>query len=288
MIKTILASLTGFSSDRTVLDAAIALARIDAGHVTFLHTRIDAVEGAALVGAINPQLHTNLPQMLQRIAQEENERSQHCKEAFSDACNRFSVTISDDPAKAEGISASLTEMTTLLNETLREARFHDLVVLARTPELSSERIQTLVAQVGRPLVIAPSKPVQVIGETVLVAWKDGPEAARALGAALPLLLRAKRVVILSVSENPAGDDTDLLSAEGVAKALKWHGIAAEVQMSYAPSVSASEKILEVAYGLDADLLVMGAYGHSRMREFVFGGVTRDILADCAIPVFMFR
>jgi nucleotide-binding universal stress UspA family protein len=288
MIKTILASLTGFSSDRTVLDTAIALARIDAGHVTCLHTRIDAAEGAALVGATNSQWHTNLPQMLQKIAQEENERSQHCKEAFADACQRLSVTINDDPVKAEGVSACLTEMTTLLNATLHEARFHDLVVLARTPELSSERIQNLVAQVGRPIVIAPPKPVQVIGKTVVVAWKDGPEAARALGAALPLLLGAKRVIILSVSEDSAGDDTDLVSAEGVAKALKWHGITAEVQMSYGPSVSASAKILEIAYGLDADLLVMGAYGHSRMREFVFGGVTRDILTDCAIPVLMFR
>jgi nucleotide-binding universal stress UspA family protein len=288
MIKTILASLTGFSSDRAVLDAAIALARIDIGHVTCLHTRIDAAEGAALAGATNSQLHANLPQMLQRIAQEENERSQHCKAAFADACKRLSVMISDDPAKADGVSACLTEMTTLLNETLHEARFHDLVVLARTPELSSERIHSLVAQAGRPILIAPSKPVQVIGQTVVVAWKDGPEAARALGAALPVLLRAKRVIILSVSEDSAGDDTDRVSADGVAKTLKWHGIAAEVQMSYAPSVSASAKILEIAYGQDADLLVMGAYGHSRMREFVFGGVTRDILADCAIPVLMFR
>jgi nucleotide-binding universal stress UspA family protein len=288
MIKTILASLTGFSSDRTVLDAAIALARIGTGHVKCLHTRIDAAEGAALVGVTNSQLHANLPQMLQRIVQEENERSQRCQAAFADACKRFSVTISNDPAKAETVSASLIEMTTLLNETLHEARFHDLVVLAREPELSSERIHSLVAQAGRPIVIAPSKPVQVIGQTVIVAWKDGPEAARALGAALPLLLGAKRVIILSVSEDPAGDDTDLVSAEGVAKALKWHGITAELQMSYGPSVSASAKLLEIAYGQDADLLVMGAYGHSRMREFVFGGVTRDILADCAIPVFMFQ
>jgi nucleotide-binding universal stress UspA family protein len=68
--------------------------------------------------------------------------------------------------------------------------------------------------------------------------------------------------------------------------LKWHGVEAKVQMSYAPTVPASSKIEEIAFGLDADLLVMGAYGHSRVREMVFGGVTRDMLANCAIPVLM--
>jgi nucleotide-binding universal stress UspA family protein len=288
MIKTILASLTGFSSDRTVLDAAIAIARIDAAHVTGLHTRLNAIEGAALVGAIGSRWPARLPEILRRIAQAESERSENCKEAFADACKRHSVTINGDPAKAEGVSASLTEMAMLHNKTLQEARFNDLVVLARVPELSSEGIYSLIARAGRPIMIAPSKPVHVIGQTVVVAWKDGPEAARALGAALPVLLHAKRVIILSVSKDIAGDDTDRVSAEGLAQALKWHGITAEIQMSYGLSISTSAKILEIAYGQDADLLVMGAYGHSRMREFVFGGVTRDILADCAIPVLMFR
>jgi nucleotide-binding universal stress UspA family protein len=288
MFKTILASLTGYSSDRTVLDAAFALARTDVGHVACLHTRIDAGEGAALVGVATPRWHESLSEMARKIAREEIERSQQCQTAFADACKRFSATISDDPGKMDGVSACLNETTTFLNETLHQARFHDVSVVARTPELSSERIYSLVMRSGRPVLIAPSRPVHAIGQTVVVAWKDTPEAARALAASLPLLLRAKRVIILSLSDNSAGDDTDRLSVESVVKALRWHGLTAEPHMAYGTPVSASAALQEVAYGLDADLLVMGAYGHSRMREFVFGGMTREILADCGLPVLMSR
>ena len=91
-----------------------------------------------------------------------------------------------------------------------------------------------------------------------------------------------------MSEDKAGDDTDRLSAEYLAKQLKWHGVTAQVRMEYASAGSDSTALKEMAYNCDADLLVMGAYGHSRVREFVFGGVTQDVLADCAIPVFMLR
>ena len=109
-------------------------------------------------------------------------------------------------------------------------------------------------------------------------------------AATSILFRAEQVSILSVSENGAGagDDTGRASAEHLASQLKWHGVTARVGVEASPSGSAAEALKEMAYNCDADLLVMGGYGHSRVREFVFGGVTRDILADCALPVLMVR
>jgi nucleotide-binding universal stress UspA family protein len=119
---------------------------------------------------------------------------------------------------------------------------------------------------------------------VVIAWKEGPEAARAVAAALPILAHARHVTIVSVSEN--GSDEDKGSAKCLATYLRWHGIQAQAEMSKSPSISISKKLEEIALGLDADLLIMGAYGHSRMREFVFGGVTRDLLSACAVPVLM--
>lgn len=93
---------------------------------------------------------------------------------------------------------------------------------------------------------------------------------------------------MSLSEDKAGDDTDRLSAEHLAKQLKWHGVTAQVRMEYSPAATASTALKEMVYNCGADLQVTGAYGHSRVREFFFGGVTRDILADCAFLAFMVR
>jgi nucleotide-binding universal stress UspA family protein len=284
MIKTVLASLTGHGSDKAALDAAIAVAKIDGGHVNCLHVRIDAVQAAAVVGAAGT--NSNLHENAQSIAREEQALSQQARSVFQDACQRHALPVARKPGEVDGPSVSFSEVTSLFNETLHQARTHDLLVIARDPELSSERLHSLVMQSGRPVLIAPTRPLKSLGGLVVIAWKDGPEAARALSAALPILVKASRVIILTVSEDGAGDDADLVSAEGVARQLGWHGIEAEVQMSYAPVLSASLTIQEISSNLDADLLVMGAYGHSRLREFVFGGATRDILLDYAMPVFM--
>ena len=286
MFKSILASLTGFGSDRSILDAAFSIARLSNGHVDCLHTRIDPTETAAVVGVASEHFHSSLMETARTIAKEETERSAHAKSAFAEAVGRFAMPLREAPEQVGDASASLQEITTLLDETLHRSRFHDLVVMARTSELSSERLHTIVMRAGRPILLAAPKPTQINGETVVVAWKNGATAARALTAAMPILTRAKHVTIVAVSEKEVGDDSDQVSAEDVARQLQWHGIAAKVQMTYAPTVSAARKIEEVAFGLDAGLIVMGAYGHSRMQEMVFGGVTREMLSNCAIPVLM--
>lgn len=288
MAKTIMASLTGLSSDRTLLEAAVAAARIDGGHIQCLHTRIDAVKTAAQASFILPHHPSNLHGLLQKIATEEDGRSRHAKQVFDEVRKRHAIVLGDTPTESALISIAWKEEVSFLNETLHEARYHDLIVMARDEELASERILSVLMQSGRPLLLAPEKPVEVIGKKVAVAWKATAEAARALTAASFILSRAEKVVILSVSEDEAGDDSDRVSAEHLARQLAWQGIAAEVRMSYSPSVATSQALLDMAYDSDADLLVMGAYGHNRMQELIFGGVTRDLLAGSALPIFMVR
>jgi nucleotide-binding universal stress UspA family protein len=286
MTKTILASLTGLGSDRTVLEAAVALARVEGGHIKCLHTRIDPAETAALVGAATPRRDGNLHVTMNRISEEQEERSRHAREAFEDIRKRNALAVSETPAEGTPISVCWAQSTSFLNETLHEARYYDVTVMARDEELSSERIVSVLMQSGRPLLLAPQKPVQVVGRKIAIAWKSTAEAARALTAAASILSHAEKVVILSVSKDKTGDNTDRLSTEHLVRQLAWQGVNAEIRMGYSPSVSTSKALLDMAYDSDADLLVMGAYGHNRVREFVFGGVTRDLLADSALPLFM--
>lgn len=269
---TILASMTGLGSDRSVMAAALALARIQGGYIQGLHIRIDAVETAAMIGAFRqPNLHN----VLDAISSQEEERSRHARKVFDETCQGVADT---------AISPVWTEKQSFLNETLHEARYHDLCVMGRNAELSGERIITVLTQSGRPLLLAPSEPVERIGKTVAIAWKHTAEAARAVGAASFLLANAEKVLILSVSEDKAGDAR--LSANGLAAQMENKGIAAEVRVSSSPSVSTAQALSDLALGGGADILVMGAYGHSRIREFVFGGVTTEFLSTAALPLFM--
>jgi nucleotide-binding universal stress UspA family protein len=184
------------------------------------------------------------------------------------------------------VSIAWKETRTLSNETLAEARYHDLTVMGRDEQLSREGIISVLMRSGRPLLLAPEKPVDIVGRRIAIAWKECAEAARALTAARPFLSCADSVAILGIAEDATEGDNTRVSAEHLANQLAWLGIKAEVHAGGATQASTSRTLLSMAYEWDADLLVMGAYGHSRVREFVFGGVTRDLLATSPLPLFM--
>ena len=163
MTKTILASLSGLSSDRTVLEAAVAAARIEGGHIQCLHTRIDAVETAAVLGLSSPRV--DLHSSLQQIARQEEERSRHARQAFDEITKRHALSMHDTPGKAAPVSAAWKENQSFLNETLTEARYHELTVMARDEELASERIVS---------VAVPTLPMTVpaAGEVLKWSWSN--------------------------------------------------------------------------------------------------------------------
>jgi nucleotide-binding universal stress UspA family protein len=136
---------------------------------------------------------------------------------------------------------------------------------------------------GRPVLVVPYVGrYPEIGRNVVIAWKPGREAARAVFDALPILKQAEQVQILEVDEggtrrNGAAADTS------IAVALARHGVKAAVRTSVAVDIGVGDEILSRLADMGADLLVMGAYGHSRMRELVFGGVTRHIARHMTVP-----
>ena len=144
---------------------------------------------------------------------------------------------------------------------------------------------TTMLSSGRPVLVVPDVGrFAGTGQNILVGWKSSREAARALHDALPLLQAARSVKILAI--NPAGGIAEggEHPATDVVRHLSRHGVRAEATHTIAGDLSEGEVLLNEAADMSADLIVVGGYGHSRMRELVFGGVTRTLLSTMTMPV----
>jgi nucleotide-binding universal stress UspA family protein len=136
---------------------------------------------------------------------------------------------------------------------------------------------------GRPVLVVPPNVAAITGRRVLIAWKNTREARRAVTDALPFLRLAETVVAIEVSEDKAGADQDLADLRAY---LERHSIALTTR-SVSPGKDAAEHgLLDFGRKEGADLIVAGGYGHARTREWMFGGVTRALLAGCPLPVLL--
>ncbi|MFN3672400.1 MAG: universal stress protein [Bosea sp. (in: a-proteobacteria)] len=166
---------------------------------------------------------------------------------------------------------------------LAQARAADLVVLARSgpddPDQGRMALSPgdLVMELGRPVLVAPPGVESVSAKRVVIAWKNTREARRAVWDALPLLMQAESVMVLTVGQEAAES-----GAQDVCAYLAGHHIAARALTRPDSGRTALDEIGAIVRQESADLIVAGAFGHSRLREWIFGGVTRDLLQ--ATPV----
>jgi nucleotide-binding universal stress UspA family protein len=170
---------------------------------------------------------------------------------------------------------------------LFHARHHDLVVMARPTVLDGlppDRLETLVMGCGRPLLIAPTGAPMRALDTAMVCWKEGPDAARAVSAARPLIAKARRVIVVSVEEDGSEALPDAVGE--VVRELAWNGIAAEAHILDRDARSTADVLFAAAASHRVDLMVMGAYGHRHLREVLFGGCTQSAIEDAHCPVFL--
>jgi nucleotide-binding universal stress UspA family protein len=172
----------------------------------------------------------------------------------------------------------------------RWAHCADLVILGqRIPDHDTGlyRPEDVILSCSRPVLVVPyaGRRPDRLGENVLVAWNGSREAGRAVQEAIPLMSASSAVTVLLVDPE---EDTDIDLAEDLVTHLGRHGLRARTQIIRhdLATMAASDTILTQVAELDADLLVMGAYSHSRFREIILGGVTRDILRDMNLPVLM--
>ena len=165
-------------------------------------------------------------------------------------------------------------------------RVFDVTVLGRPGEnAQSPRLSTYEAclfESGRPILLAPPKALATMGENILIAWNHSTEQARTNAFALPLLRGAKKVTVLTVEGGSVVGPT----GEQVQRYLHLNGIAADALTVNPGNRNSGEVFLSHAEQLGCDLVIKGAYTQSRLRQMIFGGATRHILAHAKLPVLM--
>jgi hypothetical protein len=165
-------------------------------------------------------------------------------------------------------------------------RVFDLIVLGKpTNTPPGPRMETLEAAIfesGRPILMAPETPPKRIGETILIAWNCSTEQARTTALAMPLLRRAKRVIVLTTE----GGTVPGPSGEQLTRSLRLNDIPAEHRSASLEGRTTGQVILAEAEALGCDLLIKGAYTQSRLRQWIFGGATRHILTNATLPVLI--
>lgn len=223
---------------------------------------------------------TELPRdLLERIEAESKAAAARALEQFA--------------AKAQGAGVKAETLAFMVPSTRRGAavselaRCYDAAVVpqpSRDGADTADILEETLFAAGRPIIIVPYIPVRQELGTVLVAWDGGRPAARAVADALPILAMARGVQVVTVGK--AKPEASPLSAQNLIRHLARHGIAAELKWLASDGVDVANLLLSHAADADADLIVMGGYGHSRMRELVLGGTTREILRSMTIPVLM--
>ena len=177
-----------------------------------------------------------------------------------------------------------------MQKAVAAGRLADLVLAAQyDPENPAAAYfpEDLVMGCGRPVVLVPSAGTfGDIGSRILIAWDGGREAARTVFDALVLFKPDAKIDILTAENGPRGEVAAITAPEALAEALARHGLEAAVTHSRGSELPVGEDILSRAADFSADLIVMGSYGHTRLRETVFGGATRTILEHMTVPVLM--
>jgi nucleotide-binding universal stress UspA family protein len=186
-----------------------------------------------------------------------------------------------------------TSTADALEATALSARYADLVVVgqyddnAKTdPGVAPNFVEELVLSVGRPVLVVPyAGKFQSMGKRALVAWNASRESARAVHDALPFLQKADQVQVVAFNPEKGSEHGDVPGAD-IGLMLARHGVRVQAAQQHAEGLDVGSQILSRAADVDADLIVMGAYGHSRMRELVLGGATRTIVEAMTVPVLL--
>jgi len=273
MIKDVVVNLSGRAPQDFAADYATSIAAAFGARIAGIAFLYEPVIPDGTLGGV--------PVDLIELQREENSK------AATGAVSRFEAAARKAGVATETriLDATFGGAATLL---ARIARRFDLTVVgqAQREHGASEElmIEGALFESGRPVIVVPYIQKQGLTlERVLVCWDGGRTAARAIGDAMPFLERAKSVDIVVVAEERK--NTQITGAK-MSEHLARHGIAVNVKRIAKGDLAVEDAILSYAADSGADFMVMGGYGHSRLREFILGGVTRGILASMTVPVLM--
>jgi nucleotide-binding universal stress UspA family protein len=274
-IKSVLIALTKVSGEDEVPSAVsygLSLAQQAGAHAT--------VEAVSLRLALTSP---SVGHIVTGLVNAENRRLQ--------ALTELAVQRAQSDARASGVICSTQNpqlsYSDLLASSTALARVHDLTVIDGEPEaVSPDRglIEALLTDSGRPLIVVPAGREIFSSQRIIVAWDGSAKAARAAADALPFLRAAEAVEIVSITGEKK--ISDALAGADIAPYLARHGVAVSVRSLPAQGGDVAQTLRDAATLARADMIVMGGYVHSRLREMIFGGVAQSLLKSSPVPLLI--
>jgi nucleotide-binding universal stress UspA family protein len=273
MIKDIVVNL-GLGTHDPAGDYAISVAETFGAHVLGIAVSYEPVIPGTVMGGIPPEI-------IESQRSESNKKASTAVSRFEQAVKRTGVS-----GETRTISASISGAADQIG---RIGRRFDLVIVGqpeRQKSLPDEVVdEGVLFESGRPVIFVPY--IQKGGmklDRIMVCWDGSRAAARAVADAMPFLKKAKQVEVVIVADK-AGKKDEVPGAD-LGQHLARHGLKVDVKRITSPDIDVPSTILSYAADSSADMIVMGGYGHSRLREFILGGATRGLLEAMTVPVLM--
>jgi nucleotide-binding universal stress UspA family protein len=273
MIKDIVVNLSLGAQDPAG-EYAVSLGEIFEAHVLGIAVSYEPVIPGTVMGGIPPEIIES-----QRV--ESNAKARTAIARFEQAVKRADIS-----AETRTISASISGAADQIG---RIGRRFDLIVVGqpdRKKSMPDEVVdEGVLFESGRPIIFVPF--IHKGGanlDRIMICWDGGRAAARAVADSLPVLKKSMQVEIVIISDKPSRQDE--LPGADLGQHLARHGLKVDVKRITSPDIDVPSTILSYAADSGADMIVMGGYGHSRLREFVLGGATRGLLEAMTVPVLM--
>lgn len=284
-MRTILVPVDGASDNEALLDAAFDVARVFDAHVEVLHVRADPRDAVPLFG--EGMSGDMIEEMISVADKNTLARAKELERLFVRLYSARDLVHTTMPVD-EGNAPTVEWRETIGREdevVAWRGRLADLTVTMRPAEdaspMRSLTLQAALFECGRPVLVMPPKGgLQSIGSNIAIAWNGTAQAARAVQGAMGFISNAEKVAVLTCGT----DRTDADAAEELQGYLAWHGVSSSVVDCGAGDNDIGQALLEGCANIGADLLVCGAYSHSRWVQSVMGGVTSSLMEQATLPV----
>ena len=286
-IRKLLLPLTGTAAGESAMTTALMIARRWNAHVTALHVRVDSRDVAPLAG--EGLSGAMIEEMMSATEKESSDRAHAVRSMFERFVSSQNIAVAEARFGLDHATASFAAVTGREEDIVaQQARLADLTVVphpdAGEDVSSSDALHAVLFDSGRPVLVAPQVTPTSIGTRVCLAWNGTAESASSVLAAMPWMQHAEGVRILSAE----GYQRRGPGAPDLASYLALHGVNADIVMFRSVGGSVGGGLLAAAKDFGCDLLSMGAYSHSRLRQLILGGVTRHVLENATLPVMMNR
>ena len=286
-IRKLLLPLTGTAAGESALATALKVAQMWNAHVLALHVRVDSRDVAPLAG--EGLSGAMIEEMMSATEKESSDRAHAIHAMFDRFVARHQVSLAAPHYNLNHATAAFASVTGREEDIVaQQARLSDLTIVPHPQSeddvSSSDALHAVLFDSGRPVMVAPHTPPATIGSRICVAWNGTAESAAGVLAAIPWMQRADAIRVLTAE----GYQRRGPEAQDLAEYLALHGLKAEIATFQPVERTVGLGLLKAAQDFGADLLVMGAYSHSRLRQLILGGVTRVVLEKAGLPVIMNR